>query len=136
MEIVGVEMQILRLKHQIGRRLVRSRWNGMRRGFRGGERGDGGGGGGGGGGLKREIGREKTNFFTFYSFVSSILIVFFRVCRTMYQYLACVCPPICIIFVFNLLLPPAARSGGCLVRNIFFCWKKWISFRFLDRISS
>ena len=37
MEIVGVEMQILRLKHQIGWRLVRSRWNGMRRGFRGGE---------------------------------------------------------------------------------------------------
>ena len=138
MEIVGVEMQILRLKHQIGRRLVRSRWNGMRRGFRGGERGDGGGGGGGGGGLKREIGREKTNFFTFYSFcifVSSILFVFFRVCRTMYQYLACVCPPICIIFVFNLLLPPAARSGGCLVRNIFFLQEKggflfdfWIGF--------
>ena len=44
--------------------------------------------------------------------------------ETMYQYLARVCP-ICIIFVFNLLLPPAAILGGCLVRNIsFFQHKK------------
>ena len=106
----------------------------MRRGFRGGEIG---GGGGGGGGLKREIGRGLFFLhFTVSAFlVSSILFVFFRVCRTMYQYLACVCPPICIIFVFNLLLPPAARSGGCLVRNIFFLQEKggflfdfWIGF--------
>ena len=65
MEIVGVEMQILRLKHQIGRRLVRSRWNGMRRGFRGGERGDGGGGGGGGGGLKEKLGERRLIFLHF-----------------------------------------------------------------------
>ena len=47
---------------------------------------------------------------------------------------------ICIIFVFNLLLPPAASSGGCLVRNIFFCNKKGFllapSLGFLPNCSS
>ena len=143
MESVGVEMQILRLKHQIGRRLV---------------------GGGGGGALKGEGGLWKRSYqiggqlegFHHRSLyqgcnekISILCLVInqsqarglLRTCflflwggpnlfciihprevgcsETMYQYLARVCP-ICIIFVFNLLLPPAAILGGCLVRNISF----------------